>query len=773
MLILLSRLKPSTVTSETDDVLDPFLFMPFIRRCSTQSNLRVRVLASKALTGLVSNDKLLTVLLNIASELPCTGSQTELPAVSSSSLCHANEIGPASSNSIHGMLLQLGSLLDINCRNLADFSKKDQILDGLIQILEMRSWIGRPRLCRCPVLNGCFLKVLDNMLSIARTCHMSKSIGTIWKLLWGLSLECLDVEVSSGSHYDPTVAELRKLAAFSYFNCFFQVSKEAAEDTRILPMASESAASVSFNIAEMDCDFFSRFHVRLIDCMSDAAYEVRLATLKWLLLFLKASESASQLSAQYYHESIQWINGSLQTTLLKLLASEKNHRCTCYILKILFTWNSLKFQKSSSQQCADTRSLGNMDADSVSHFWDRLVCLYNLTRHAKTREALICCMGICVRRIADLFTTSVHQNMVKKTVELNKSEQSERLSHLYGCISYYVNLIEQLSESSQPVNMRKAAAVSMVASGLLEQAQVIGPYVFNNYITSEKRCSRFEVKESANMYAQKLLNIWFTCITLLEDEDIGVRSTLAMDVQRCFTSKTLENNLGVTLVPSQVDKVIHLSFEHLSSVFGHWLDYFDYLARCVLNAANNIVSRGDLVKRVFDKEIDNHHEEKLLICQICCYHLEKLPISESLANDSCHKQVVGSFLDIWRMKFCQHLISFATGYIENHGQTEWIGGVGNHKDAFLPLYANLLGFYAFSNCIFNGKFANSKSLLSDVVTLGEAISPFLSNPLISSLYAVVVKSHEEVFGATVGQLLYKSRGYDTLWDGFDPYFLLR
>ncbi|KAJ6816902.1 thyroid adenoma-associated protein-like protein [Iris pallida] len=47
ILILLSRLKPSLISSVTDDALDPILFMPFIQRCGTQSNFRVRLLASR------------------------------------------------------------------------------------------------------------------------------------------------------------------------------------------------------------------------------------------------------------------------------------------------------------------------------------------------------------------------------------------------------------------------------------------------------------------------------------------------------------------------------------------------------------------------------------------------------------------------------------------------------------------------------------------------------------------------------------------------------
>ncbi len=210
LLILLSRLKPSTIASESGDDLDPFLFMPFIRRCSTQSNLRVRILASRALTGLVSNEKLPIVLHNIASELPFVENQLTESPVSSISLHMALSSQHASLNSIHGILLQLSSLLDMNCRDLADFSKKDQILGDLIQVLVTRSWIASPRWCPCPILNASFLRVLDHMLSIARTFSVSKFFYAIRNLLLESSTECLDVEASYGlSYYDPTIAELR------------------------------------------------------------------------------------------------------------------------------------------------------------------------------------------------------------------------------------------------------------------------------------------------------------------------------------------------------------------------------------------------------------------------------------------------------------------------------------------------------------------------------------------------------------------------------------
>ncbi|XP_059670321.1 uncharacterized protein LOC132315900 [Cornus florida] len=782
VLIILSRFKPSTITSETGDALDPFLFMPFIRRCSIQSNLRVRVLASRALIGLVSNEKLPIVLLNIASDLPRTEDQMRSASDSSDAFSTANGTHCASFNSIHGMLLQLSSLLDNNCRNLVDFSKKDQILGDLIPVLVMRSWIGSPRLCPCPILNGSFLNVLDKMLSIARTCQTSKSISAIWNFLWELSSECLDVESSQGaSYYDPTVAELRKQAAISYFNCVFQASKEVAEEDILMPHKCSTPASLLV-LPEIE-NAISKFQERLIFSLSDASYEVRIATLKWLLLFVKATTSGTETGDQSINDTsiTWWFRTNLQPTLMKLLAVEKNHRCTHYLLRILFTWNLLQFQKLGTQQCAETTYVGGMDSNSVYQFWDKLVSLYKVTIHIKTREALICCMGICVKRFADHFTSSVLSYRGMGIAKgFSQPDQWER-SALYDYITYYVKLIEQHSASSEPVNMRKAAVESIVASGLLEQAKLIGSSVFNNQIPSEDPSSYSETedpssysepKEAVNIYAHKILDVWFTCIKLLEDEDVGLRRRLAMDVQKCFTSQKSRESCETGVVPTQVERVIELSFEHLSSIFGHWLEYFNYLSSWVLNTAYYVTSRGDLVRRVFDKEIDNHHEEKLLICQICCSHLEKLQISRSWAVDFPDKLWARNFLKKWRTRFFRQLISFSNDHVGKQGGIEWIGGMGNHKDAFLPLYANLLGFYALSNCIFSGEPEDCESLHCDAVELGKTIRPFLRNPLISSLYSLVIKLHEKMAGATAAHLIHISRD-DSTWDDFDPYFLLR
>ncbi|KAF9591066.1 hypothetical protein IFM89_001276 [Coptis chinensis] len=665
VLIILSRLKPSMISCETDDPLDPFLFMPFIRKCSTQSNLRVRVLASRALLGLVSNEKLPIVLLDIASGLP-----------------------------------HLCSLLDVNCRNLADVSKKDQIIGDLIQVLRM-------------------------------------------------------------------------VAAVSYFNCVFQANTEGAEEgyqmlrRMCLPVLNSS------EVSEIENEV-TGLQKRLILSISDASYEVRLATLKWLLRFLKWSVGGAYVQSSSDIGSIhQWAITNLQPTLIQLLSKENNPRCTCYILRNLFTWNLLQFHKPNIQLSLETVYIGSMDCDSLLLFWDQLMSLNKVVRHTKIRETLICCMGVCIKRFARLFKNSrLLDGEGKKTINSSELDQSEIWSHIYECICSFINLIKRYSNSSELVNMRKAAADSMVASGLLEEAGQVCSFVSNSQVPSGDQNS-FLPSEAANLYACKILDLWFTCISLLEDEDVGLRESLAEDVQRCFTSDRSSRSHHLGVVPTQVEKVIELSFEFLSSVFGHWLMYFDYLAQCVLNTATYNVVQGDLVRRVFDKEIDNFHEEKLLICQICCFYMERLSISVSWGIGLCDGQEVSIFLQKWRTRFYDQLISFATDYLRAEVGVDWIGGPGNHKDVFISLYANLLGLYALSVCLFDRETVICNPNLLDLVELEGIIRPFLRNPLISNLYLLVIQSHEKKHGVALDPLVPKTSEGSCIWEGFDPYFLLR
>ncbi|KAK4804387.1 hypothetical protein SAY86_004204 [Trapa natans] len=722
ILILLSRLKPSSLASETGDELDPFLFMPFIRHCSMQSNMRIRILASRALTGLVSNEKLSFVLINIA---------MELSQLSPSSLSQLMSL-----NSVHGIVLQLGALLDTNLRNLEDLGKKEQILGDLIGVLTKCSWIGNPRRCMCPVLNASFLKSLDHMLSISRSCAVGQNFFIIRNLLLELSAEPLD-PLFGTAQYDLTMSELREQSAASYFSCFLQASDKLTEGNPLGMHMDGLSTSASIMLKE-----------KLVQCLSDSSYEVRLATLKWIFKLLKTSESN-----QDTYDFQEWAKLYLHKTLMGQLTLEKHHRCQYYILRIFFAWNLLQFRK----ECYDSDFIGSMNSDSVLKLWDTFTCLYDGARHIKTRETIICCLGMCMKKISGLFMASLD------------SKERGMQTQLYECISFFSALVKRHSDPSEPVNVRKATAEAMIASSLLEQAEIIGSSVSNSRIPTGNY-SPSEPNEVIDMFAHQVLCMWFTCIRLLEDEDDIIRQSLAEDVQKCFSSVA-------GIVPTQVEKVIELSFEHLSSAFGQWIQYFDYLVHWVLEICNYEVSEGDLVRRVFDKEIDNHHEEKLLICQICCSHMERISASDSWNAHFPDMIGIQDYLLNLRSKFRDQLVSFALDYIDRECTADWIGGVANHKDAFLPLYGNMLSLYALTSCLLQGKDGRTElrlRLQSDAVELGASISPFLKNPLILNLYSSLIKLHQENATGRVDLSTVPGIKFEGLsWDGFCPYFLLK
>ncbi|KAJ3705719.1 hypothetical protein LUZ61_009424 [Rhynchospora tenuis] len=683
ILILLSRLKPSPLSGGSDETLDPFSLSPFIQRCATQSNFKIRVLASRALTGLVSNEKLHEVTTNVSAYL--AENQMVLPF-----------------NTIHGLLLQLCSLLDSNCRSLTDLSEKDRITSDITRVLSTCSWLGNGA---CHVVASSYLRVLNLLLDISqRSSTASKVTATVLSLLFEVTSKHLDREISKelGIMHDPTLIELREQATVSYFGCLSDERCNFTNEEVLL----RSFGLTNTNLTEMPQVEIhpTQLQERILFCVTDYTYEVRVATMKQLLRMVNRVRPGDEKGVFY-----KWAINGLQFILMDRLYAEENPKCVYYMLKIIFSW-SLQFKDP-------------FVADSlVFPFWDRLVQLNNTVLRSKTKEIIICCMSTCMKCFVKLLNSSISSGA---SADVN-------LGMAIEAINLFVKLVKGYSDPSQPVNMRKAASEAIIASSLLDEA-TLG--------TENKSENRSVVK--------LVLDLWFVSIQLLEDEDVSLRLRLAKYVQKIIAGRLNNDDLDDS-TPTQVDKVIELSFEFLSSEFGNWLEYLNCLAQRVLDTSIYANSRGDLVRQIFDKEIDNHHEEKLLICQICCANLEKLVVSYN-------SKEIQLFAENWRRQFLQHLVLFVSGYADSGRNIDWIGGIGNHKDVFIAVYAYLLGIYALSpkdltgqlNCI-NKIYPSESSELS-------IIGPFLGNPLIYNLYSLVVRDQQK----------------SSFLDGFDPYFLLR
>ena len=773
ILILLSRLKPSPISCGTEDPLDPFLLLPFIQKCATQSNYRVRVLASRALIGLVSNERLQGVVTDILDDLPCGSREVAAhspqcsdPPVSAN-MGNGNLPRPAKSssfNSIHGLLLKLRSLLDNNFRGLMDSNKKDQILGHLIEVLSKCSWLGCRKLCRCPVVSTSYLLVLDQMLDVART-GKSTHTDVIRSLLLQLSSQCLNnATLTHYAFHDPTQIELQQQAAASYFSCVGipKGHDETGEEDIRLQILDQSTSSMSETPCEVS---LPELHKEIMSCLADPIYDVRITVLKRILQLVKSIRSGD--SKNILH---QWARANLHSVIMERLFVEKHPKCLYYSLKIMFSWN-MECQFNNGE-----------DSNTFLSIWDRLVHLNGIVSHGKTREIILCCMGMCMKQFAKLLRDDVLLEG-PKTSELYTSSASINEGNILPAAlistNFFVSLVKDQSDPSETVNSRRAAAEAIVASGLLEEANFVKACVSNTYLPSEhdechleEKCSKASLCEFVSLYACKILDLWFICIQLLEDEDVHLRQKLAKNVQKIIANGSA-NNFCDDSTPLQVDRVIGLSFEFLTCLFGHWLKYIEYLLRMVLDTANTLKSDGDLVRQIFDKEIDNHHEEKLLICQISCLNIQKLLWSDDeLATEGRNDL----FLQKWRENFLHQLTSLTSGYLEKEGKTDWIGGIGNHKDVFMSVYANLLGLYALTQSRSLEQPSRSleqpedrhKSYLREFSDLEGFITPFLKNPLISNLYLLVKRSH-----GVLGPHKPEDQTGNSASEIFDPYFLLR
>ncbi|WVZ94889.1 hypothetical protein U9M48_040721 [Paspalum notatum var. saurae] len=733
ILILLSRLKPSPISCGTDDSLDPFLLLPFIQRCATQSNFRVRILASRALTGLVSNERLQYVVSDILDNLPHGNHETmahsfqRSDSLVSANMGNGNVLLPSMSfNSVHGLLLQLAALLDNNFRVLTDSSKKDQIIGLLLEVLSRCSWLGCTKLCSCPVVSTSYLRVLDHMLDVART-GKSRHTEVIQAMLLKLSSQCLTNTASTQYAFsDPTRIELQQQATESFFSCVGLSKKngETNEDDVQLQILGEPTPEMPREEVSLP-----ELHKQIMSCLTDPSYDVRITVLKMILRLTKSIRQDD--CKNILHQSA---GANLQPALVERLFVEEHPKCLYYNLKIIFSWN-MEFPFNNGE-----------DSSTILSLWDRLVHLNSTMSHAKTREIILCCMGMCMKQFAKLPRDVVLMDTLKTSetsASFGRINEGNRLSDAMIRVDFFVTLVKSQSAPSETVNARRSAAEAVVASGLLEEANFVASSVSNMYFPSKfdeghikERC--MEASEFISIYACKILDLWFICIQLLEDEDGYLRQNLAKNIQKIIT-KGSADTLCDDSTPLQVDRVIELSFKYLTSLFGHWLKYIEYLLMIVFDTGNTLYSCGNLVRQIFDKEIDNHHEEKLLICQICCSNIQKLLHSKCQGKG----RKTELFLQNWRNSFLNQLTSVTSGYLEKEGDTDWIGGIGNHKDVFISVYAYLLGLYALTQSVSLKHLEESHAIyLHEFSNLEGLISPFLKNPLISNIYVLVKLSHE-------------------------------
>ncbi|CAI5517227.1 unnamed protein product [Closterium sp. Naga37s-1] len=102
------------------------------------------------------------------------------------------------------------------------------------------------------------------------------------------------------------------------------------------------------------------------------------------------------------------------------------------------------------------------------------------------------------------------------------------------------------------------------------------------------------------------------------------------------------------------------------------------------------------VRRLFDREVDNHHEEPLLLAHLCCLHLHQAlqhcPPSPALLIT----------ISTLKLVFAKRFFTEAAQAARLCKSMKWVGGPTFHQDSFSALIRPLLGLWALSKVSFAG-----------------------------------------------------------------------
>jgi len=204
------------------------------------------------------------------------------------------------------------------------------------------------------------------------------------------------------------------------------------------------------------------------------------------------------------------------------------------------------------------------------------------------------------------------------------------------------------------------------------------------------------------------LRAWLLCMRLLEDEEEEVRGCATVAATAALRACA---PAGAGRPESLLEEAVaHAAAAHAGEAAMHaWL----LAASAGPPPARALRARGDLVRRLFDKEADNHHAEALRTAQLAAQQLRRLSALPAGLPPATLIQAAGQLAE-----------AAAQAAPALGGRRRgWAGGLTCHEDVFLPLYRLLLTLWALAPALPAAlDDAQRAQLLDAVMALCEALA---------------------------------------------------
>ena len=629
ILAVLSRLRPSRVNTRDNRTLDPAAFVPLVRRCSRGRPLAVRAAAARALAPLVSPEK-------VAATVRATLGALAVRAESSSR--GAPKVGY---NAAHGALLCVEALLAPDgpaaaCDDVGRASVVTSAAGGLgsCAYLATESPVAATA-ARWLACAEAAVALADPGSPGGAACRAiawsacDPAAGTARFTRDSGGGDARARAAAAGMSVAPADVEWCKIAARMRCALALGVGADAPPVVSFASATETSLGRGSLHPTSLRADATAA----VLACLSpDLPYEARAAAMKAL-----RDAGASKVALATDPRALR------RFVSRDALPAETRHSCVRRALRLMEDWDAF----------ADANDVEADDAE-----WATVTTLASASTNERVRCAALRCLGRAARRRA------------AKISNPNADDADRAVAEM----SSLVALVRAGASPERPEDTRRAAAFALASSGALERL----PPPFD--------ASDPEAINPGPVTGEACLAAWLAAFELMEDEDEDVREVAAAAAAKAA---------GVAS-DTKTEEILRRSFRRVAARLARWPPYERYLARAAggapvkSNALVAAIAEMCVVRRLFDREADNHHAEALLVSQLAAEATRGRRQAaadgddgETNVSSAMRPSAARAALDA-AIESAEELAAALSSPEAKAATSDWAGGATNHEAAFAP-----------------------------------------------------------------------------------------
>ena len=390
------------------------------------------------------------------------------------------------------------------------------------------------------------------------------------------------------------------------------------------------------------------------------------------------------------------------------LPTEKRHACQRRALEALEQWTDASFVR-------EKEDVFEKDDEDVSpETWRVVLRLASAETNERVRCAATVLLGKLVGARLRRFFVRREKNVDEETTDARHAnshapaelpeDADASSSDASRCVSSLVALIKAGSAPARPLDVRRAAARALANSEILAAF----PAASDESDETSSDETRDSPRDSTNARSLSPLRAsclvaWTAAFELMEDEDETTRDVVAAACARAVsgdrnahTEATLRVSFDVfarRFRNTDAFQVLVASF--ISG--GLWEEQDLSLSKSLLDA----VHETKIVRRLFDREADNHHAEGLLLAQLAARAVAEAPYGQTVTKPFAAARLLGAaraVADAARTLEAESARGKKERAKEHAGGSfpGWAGGATNHGAPFEIVNRLCLALWAYA-----------------------------------------------------------------------------